>query len=149
MRACLLLINILFSVIIAKAIPSYHSFLPVNYGEKKEYISVIQFKSNTLTGICIVKNEQEKYNGTFINEFGIKGFDFTYDSTKNKIVIINLVKFLDKWYIKNTLKKDLKFLFNNKSNYKKKKREVIYSDSCIVLKNNKLGLIYNFKPILK
>lgn len=149
MKAYLILISIVFNILAAKAEIDTNSFLPSVDGEKKEYNSVIQFKSNTLTGICIIKKEEGEILGTFINEFGIKGFDFIYNIKKNNIKIVNAIKFLNKWYIKKTIKKDLKFLIVNKTNSKNKKREVNYDDGCIMLMNNKYEIIYKFKPINK
>ena len=49
MKAYLILISIVFNILAAKAEIDTNSFLPSVDGEKKEYASVIQFKSNTLT----------------------------------------------------------------------------------------------------
>ena len=43
-----------------------------------------------------------------INEFGAKAFDFTY--TNGKVKVLNVVAFLDKWYIRRVLRRDLKHI---------------------------------------
>lgn len=150
MKTFLVLINMLFCVLVATADNKQNdTFFPILDGGKKEYTCVIQLRNNTLTGICVIKKEQEKYIGTFVNEFGIKGFDFMYDVNKNRISLFNVIKFLNKWYIKRTLKKDLKFMITNRSNFKNKKREIAYNDSSIVLTNNQYDIIYNFNLIAK
>lgn len=148
MRAYLLLISLIFSLSLAKA-GNTHPFFPTNEGERREYTSTIQFNRNTLSGICIVKKEENKYIGTFINEFGIKAFDFIYDHKRKNVKILNTIEFLNKWYIKRVIRKDLKFLFTNKCNFKKKNREIAYSDSCIILTDNKYNIQYSFKPLIK
>ena len=148
MRVCLLLISLIFGLSLAKA-DNECSFFPTDEGERREYTSTIQFNRNTLSGICIVKKEENKYIGTFINEFGIKAFDFIYDHRKMSVKILNTIEFINKWYIKRVIKKDLKFLFTNKQNFKKRKREIEYNDSCAILTNNKYNIQYSFTPLIK
>ncbi len=75
----------------------------------------ISFNKNFITGIIAYKLRNDTLMGAFINEFGIKGFEFK--CIDNKFEFINFIKPLNKWYIKKVLKDDLAFVFmlNNMS----------------------------------
>jgi hypothetical protein len=71
----------------------------------------INYKTTLMTGIIICKKITDSSSaGSFINEFGIKGFDFTI--TDNQAKLGYTFKKLDKWYIRKTLETDLFFLFS-------------------------------------
>ena len=76
----------------------------------RKFQARIDFKSIEMSGILIFKKINDSISaGSFINEFGIKGFDFT--QTKKGTRFSYLIKKLDKWYIRKTLANDLHFLF--------------------------------------
>ena len=76
----------------------------------KQYETKISYKSTEITGILICKKvKEDALRGVFINEFGIKGFDFTLTAKGVKMGYV--FKNLDKWYIRKTLGKDLHFVF--------------------------------------
>lgn len=77
----------------------------------RKYKAKINYKTNEITGIIICKKiSNSTLAGVFINEFGIKGFDFTLTETDAKIGYV--FKNLDKWYIRRTLETDLHFMFS-------------------------------------
>lgn len=149
MRVCLFLINLILSTFILNANNIKNSFLPTLEGEKKELSCTITFKENTLSGFCIIKKENNKYIGTIINEFGIKSFDFKYDLKRKKTKLLNVIDFIDKWYVKRIIKKDLNFLFSNKQANSNKNREIIYNESHIILTNKRYNIRYSLKPFIK
>ena len=71
--------------------------------------SEINFNQAQLSGITIVKQKGDTVVGAFINEFGIKGFEF--EACKGKCKITNLMSKLNKWYIRQTIENDLAFIF--------------------------------------
>lgn len=72
----------------------------------EEYNLRMQFRGHEITGICVInKTNDSNLVGTVINEFGMKAFDFVYSN--GKIKLINIISFLDKWYIRKVLKKIL------------------------------------------
>ena len=76
----------------------------------RQYKAKISYKTTEITGILISKKvNEDTLRGVFINEFGIKGFDFTL--TQKGVKMGHVFKNLDKWYIRKTLGKDLHFAF--------------------------------------
>ena len=67
-------------------------------------------------------------------------------------ILSNLPPFLDKWYIRKILRKDLSFFFANfllQQNTKKRSRELIFSpDGEIILTNDRFKIKYTFTPII-
>jgi hypothetical protein len=77
----------------------------------RKFKTKINYKSTEITGIIIVKNINDStLAGSFINEFGLKGFDFTI--ANNSAQLGYIFKNLDKWYIRNKLESDLHFIFS-------------------------------------
>ena len=122
-------------------------------GEKAEYSTIMQFREIQITGLCIMKLSESGIAGSVINEFGIKAFDFVYLKEKNKIVLTNIINYLDKWYIRRVLRRDWLFLMNAGAEVgtrSEKKRELSLSkEGDIELKNSKYKLTYTFNPLVK
>jgi hypothetical protein len=77
----------------------------------RKFKTTISYGSNEITGIIIYKKLNDSiYAGSFINEFGIKGFDFKLSG--NRVRMENMIKNIDKWYIRKKLETDLHFLFS-------------------------------------
>ena len=107
----------------------------------KAYVSGIMLASRTDGGI----------NGSMINEFGISAIDFSYSRKKDKLRLINVVSFLNKWYIKRILRNDIKFCLR-----------ILYDIPCasghnyyyvrnhgdtVTIRNNKHDISYTFSPL--
>jgi hypothetical protein len=118
-----------------------------------------------ITAICIVKYIDGAWKGTIINEFGLKVLDFV--STPEKCTLVNVISFLDKWYIKKVMASGIQFIMeidnaaytivaqSNRSfvqdtlvvTYKKEKEFQRFPDGTIQYKNHKRALTYSFKKI--
>jgi hypothetical protein len=118
-----------------------------------------------ITGIYIAKRMNEEWRGSIINEFGLKVLDFV--STPKKCRLVNVVTFLDKWYIKKEVASDIQFIMevdNPRYNigiqtsrywrqdtlvvkYKTEKELQRFPDGEIKYINHKRGLTYLFKKI--
>jgi|SRR5574344_185377 hypothetical protein len=122
-------------------------------GEKVEYGIILQFRDVQITGLCIMKLTEGNVAGSVINEFGIKAFDFVYLKDKNKIILSNMIKYLDKWYIRSVIRRDWLFLMNAGTEEGKRvvrRRELLLTEEGnIELKNNKHKLSYTFNPLIK
>ena len=71
----------------------------------REYNLLMQVKGQELTSICMMNVSPDgSIVGTVVSEMGMKAFDFTYDHGKAKV--LNVVAFLNKWYIRRVLRKD-------------------------------------------
>jgi hypothetical protein len=76
----------------------------------RKFQTRITIKTSEISGILIIKKINDSISaGSFINEFGIKGFDFTQNMKGTRISY--LIKKLDKWDIRKALENDLHFLF--------------------------------------
>jgi len=109
--------------------------LPSSEGERARYSVQIDVKKAYISGICGMLFEDGKLKASVVNEFGFSAMDFEYDTQKDKVKIINIVKKLDHWYIKRVLKRDLRILIHNL-------RQGIYKHE-----NTKYEITYNFQPL--
>ena len=87
--------------------------LPSNEGERARYSVQIDIKKAYISGICGMLFEDGKLKASVVNEFGLSAMDFEYNPQKDKVIIINIIKKLDHWYIKRVLKRDLRILLHN------------------------------------
>jgi hypothetical protein len=75
-----------------------------------KFRSSIGYKTSEISGILILKKISDTtLAGGFINEFGIKGFDFVI--TKERAKLGYVIKTFDKWYIRRNLETGLHFMF--------------------------------------
>jgi hypothetical protein len=76
-----------------------------------KFQTLISFRETELSGILIFKKMTDSTSaGSFINEFGLKGFDFSISPDRAKLGYT--FRKLDKWYIRRTLETDLHFMFS-------------------------------------
>lgn len=103
-----------------------------------------------VSGLLLANEDDEVIYGSMINEFGVSAIDFTYFKKKQKVKLLNVVSFLNKWYIKMVLKNDLKFclhiLYNTPFDSRNKYDIVRNGDSVSII-NNKHKLKYTFTPL--
>lgn len=116
----------------------------------KEYQLVVGTKNNTtISGIMIMECDprSSNINGTIINEFGIKVFDFSI--SQNKMRLINIFAPIDKWYIRKVLRKDLNFIVKRLINKnisetgKKPRMNVNMRNDTIVFENRRYNIKYS------
>jgi hypothetical protein len=71
----------------------------------------ISFRKTELSGILIFKKLNDSTSaGSFINEFGLKGFDFSVNEKRASVGYI--FSYLNKSYIRRTLETDLHFMLS-------------------------------------
>ena len=127
---------------------------------KNEFRIVLATPKAEITGIFIVKQINGAWRGTLINEFGLKVFDFV--STSKKCELVNVISFLDKWYIRKVISSDIQYIieidnpdyFAEKQahwtfvqdtlsvNYKNEKELRRFPDGKVEYMNNKRALHY-------
>lgn len=116
----------------------------------RRYSFQIETGKACMSGLLLASEDDEFINGSMINEFGISAIDFSYSKRKQKVKLLNVVSFLDKWYIRMVLRKDLKFCLhilydipiNSKNRY-----EVIRNGDTVSIINPKRKLKYTFTPL--
>lgn len=110
----------------------------------------IETPKGFISGILLVSDDDENITGSMINEFGVSAIDFSYSKKKQKVKLLSVVSFLNKWYIKQVLKNDIKFClhilydvpFKKKHNY-----EVVHTVDSVTIINSKRHLKYSFSPL--
>ncbi|MBQ8050051.1 MAG: hypothetical protein IJ197_00570 [Bacteroidaceae bacterium] len=98
-----------------------------------------------ITGLCLMRQSEDTLRGSVINEFGIKAFDFTYREGKTKLM--NVASFLNKWYIRRTLQRDLSFLFSQTTSCCRGQRSVEKNGDTVSLVNKRHKLTYRFRNL--
>lgn len=116
----------------------------------QEYNLLMQVRGREFTGVCVMDSRPDgSIMGTVVSEFGMKAFDFTY--TNGKAKVLNVVSFLNKWYIRKVLRKDLAFILSNLpqgQTDENKKRKITFSpDGRIDVVNGKFNIRYTFTPM--
>ena len=134
-------------------------------GKRNDFRIIITTPQAEITGICVVKNVNGEWRGTIMNEFGIKVFDFICTSKKCKL--LNVISFIDKWYIKKVVASDIQFIMEidnpdykigAKSDrywvqdtltvmYKKEKELKRFPSGEVVCKNNRRAIAYSLKKM--
>lgn len=118
--------------------------------ESREYNLLMQVRGQEVTSICMMNISPDgTIVGTVVSEMGMKAFDFTYE--RGKANVLNVVAFLNKWYIRKVLKKDLAFILSNmfdgKDIVKKKRRLSFLPNGDIEAVNAKFNIHYTFTPM--
>lgn len=147
-RRSLLSISLLWLSILSAS--AQHSFvghaLPTD--SVVSFTSEISFRGNGISGVCVAKGTADGAKGSLMNEFGIKAFDFIYDAGRGKVKVLNVMTFLNKWYIKRVMRQDLLLLFRCDEQSVGKKHQLTKSpDGNVELRNNKYNITYSLTPI--
>ncbi len=148
MRRCLLLISVLMLLC---QIPCCAEEVAGDSVVCSEYMFFMQARGHELTGVCIVNEDPVgDTTGTIVNEFGVKAFDFVISNGKAKV--FNVIKPLDKWYIRKVLRGDIAFTFQHIKQGKDltvKKRKITFQEKGeITVENSKFKIRYTFTPIV-
>ena len=113
-----------------------------------KYSICITFRGIPITGLCIVRGNGDVVIGSVINEFGIKAFDFVFSKDKGKTKLQNVIKMMNKWYVKKVVSADLStFLRSNNSEKQMKRRTILKDNGILMLNNNKYDISYKFQLI--
>lgn len=122
---------------------------PVNLDNR--YYFELNRDGNSLSGLLITRQENGEILGSIINEFGVSAIDFVYQCKQRHFELKHVAKFLDKWYIRRTLKKDLAYCLDCLYNLNPKPSNtyiiVTNPDSTCIL-NRKLNIAYTFSPLI-
>jgi hypothetical protein len=87
--------------------------------------------------------------GTVVNEFGINAFDFVYNKEKQEVKLIDVISFIDKWYIKKALKEDLEALLSLNEKKDKNKEITKQEDDTIILNDKRYKITYTLTPLVE
>ena len=106
------------------------SLLPEEGGERVRLSANIEMNGGYISGVCAMLRDDGQIKCSLFNEFGISALDFIYDTHKDKVKIVSATSFINKWYIKRTLRKDLRHIMHDmkegKTTYINEKRNILY-----------------------
>lgn len=111
----------------------------------------IEYHNSRITGMLIIKAEDGVIKGSMVNEFGMSALDFKYEVCSDKMQLISVVGWLDKWYIRRVLRNDLKYCLHQLygTRWRGRGRYVTTRDTVsgtLSILNTKRGLTYSFMP---
>jgi len=106
----------------------------------------LQRGSLSLTGLCIVHQNEDGLVGAVVNEFGMKAFDFT--CRNGKLRVANVFPQMNHWYIRRLLRSDLRILAADKQIKLGRKRVLSISlPDSLTLTNLKYNISYHFERL--
>lgn len=140
MKPCLLFLN--FVLFLAA----------YSHGQEARRDYAFEFSTNkaALTGVAVMREQGDSILGCMVNEFGVSAIDFIYVKSKDKVRLENLIGFLDKWYIKPTIKGDIRQCVSALYGLpvKKDKNHALHiNGDTVIIDNTKRNLTYRFLPI--
>ena len=121
----------------------------INSPIDRYYFELTTSKAN-LSGVMILRIDEKEIKGSLINEFGLSALSFIFDKEKNKIKLKDIVKFLNKWYIKTVLKKDLMICLSQLYDIPckiGKRYKIEKENGSITINNTKYHIIYSFSSL--
>lgn len=144
MRRCLLCVSLLWTVLTAFA---QQYVIPLD--GRQQFEVDIEARGAHITGICMVKTDAEGIRGAVVNEFGVHALDFMLTADRRQVRLQNVIHWMDRWYIRRIVRRDLSFLFGaTQERLQKGSRLVtIESDGTVTMSNQRYGLTYRFKEL--
>ena len=116
-----------------------------------ENVVAVDMRGNKLSGILIIKKTEGGMVGTLVNEFGIKAFDFKLSSdikgrlgSRKRVKLVDVVKFMDRWYIRRVLRRDIDYMLCFPNVPQDCGFEVVQEGEDIVVKDLKYRINYTF-----
>lgn len=107
-RFSVLISGVVLILLLGTASAKAQALYPQNAGERVRSTAMIEMSKGYVSGICVMYNDGEDVKASIFNEFGISAIDFVYYPKKDKVKLLNVIKMLDKWYIRKLLKSDLR-----------------------------------------
>jgi len=116
----------------------------------ERYAVTIDMGRASLTGVMVMRQEADDVVGSMINEFGVSAIDFMYDGARDKVRLCHVVPFMDKWYIRRVLRRDLRFclyILYNKVYGRRHSYAVKQDGDAVSITNARYGITYAFAPL--
>ena len=146
----LLVVSLLLASLWGHAQNDYVVALP-DGRSRCEYKMAIGVKASEVDGVLIVRRDSiDGFRAALMNEFGISALTFRLTADRSRVVLVDVVSFLDKWYIRKVLTADLQYLFAARETdltHERDKRVVSREADSIVMNNRKFELCYKLTPI--
>lgn len=126
-RTIIFLILLLLTPLIAMG----QNLLPTTQGQECLYNVQMDMKRGSMTGLCMVVCDSTGVHASVVNEFGVGLMSFSYDAEKDKVLLHSVFSKMNKWYIRCTLRRDLRKLIHGmktgKASYRNSRRNITYT----------------------
>ena len=109
--------------------------LPSADGQESLYNVRIEMEKGGMTGVCMMLRDSTGLHGSVVNEFGVGLMSFSYTFGNDKVRLHSVFGKMDKWYIRRTLRRDLRRLLH------------AMGDGEATYTNDRRGIGYSFTPI--
>lgn len=107
------------------------SLFPQTAGQRMRYEASIETERGYVSGICIAAADSAGVRGSLFNEFGITALSFSYNPQTDRVRLHDVIAMLDKWYIRRTLRRDLRSLIHRlrqgQTTYENTRRHISYT----------------------
>ncbi|GHV55368.1 hypothetical protein FACS1894181_19070 [Bacteroidia bacterium] len=120
---------------------------PLHLEQAPRYRVQINTPKGGFSGILILRLAENEWRGSLVNEFGFKAFDLA--STPRRCELRNVMPFMNKWYIRMTLRDDFAYLLwkGNEGIPVSGKRIDRMPNGAFTLTNTKRHIEYIFQPL--
>lgn len=124
-RKVLLLLSLLLLLLVPSALKAQNCT-----AASHKYSAMIELPKAYVSGVCVLKAENDTVTGCLFNEFGISALEFVRYPGKKKVKLLSVIKMLDKWYIKRVLSRDMARVLDNlaqgESEYRDERYKINY-----------------------
>lgn len=123
--------------------------IPLSMSRTDRYVVSMDMPKASLTGIMVVSSDSEFIKGSVVNEFGVSAMDFVYDRARDKMKLRHVVSFLDKWYIRMMLRRDMRFCLYTLYDIKPGRHSYVVERNGdeVRITNSRRGISYTFAPM--
>lgn len=104
------LISVTAALVAVCVVNAAERFYPDSTGQTVRCHVMIEMPRGAVSGLCLLRNDSTEVRGCIFNEFGITALGFTYDTRRGKVRLEEVTPMFDKWYIRRTLRSDLREL---------------------------------------
>jgi len=105
----------------------------------------MNMRGTEITSLCIMRLTDDLLQGSVVNEFGIKAFDFQYRPSTGKTQLLGVMHSLNRRLFKRVIRKDLSCLFSATMPGHYGKRTIEKDEQGgVILRNNRVKLKYCF-----
>lgn len=123
---------------------------PCDPAELQRYAFTLTTGKAALTGFLLCTEREGELLGSVVNEFGFSSLQFSYNPAKQKLKLLSVAPFLDKWYIRRTLSRDLRFCLHTIYGFPlrgKHSYAVTRRGDAVEVFNSRRNLRYTFAPL--
>lgn len=121
---------------------------PSQLNANKKYMFEIEMDKGYVSGIMILHETDDEVKGSMINEFGVSALDFVYTKKSDKLKLLHVISFLNKWYVKQVLRNDIRLgvrLLSGLATSIPKNYILQTTGDTLSLTNKKRGIQYRFE----